>query len=270
MRILIKNGTVLCPVQNINDKKDLIIEDGVIKEITKANSATGSFDKTIDATNLTVIPGLVDMHTHLRGACPHQCGYCYVQHGTAARTGHYAGELRLEEKEFTVKYGKGKKIFIEHCSDLFADEVPDAWIERIVEHAEQWPENDYIVQTKNPARMMKNSYVRPWKYNFVLGATIESNLKWDAMGNAPHPGCRFVEDLDFVTIEPIMIFSDSFDRELIRIKPRFINIGADSKRCNLPEPKPDDIRSLIADLRAAGIEVRLKPNLSRLLPEVTA
>jgi dihydroorotase len=67
MKILIKNGTVLCPVQNINDKKDIIIEDGLIKEITKPGAtSSATFDKTIDATGLTVIPGLVDMHTHLR------------------------------------------------------------------------------------------------------------------------------------------------------------------------------------------------------------
>lgn len=66
MKLLIKNGRVICPVQNIDDKKDIIIEDGVIKDIITGSANEKDFDKVIDAGGMVVAPGLVDMHTHLR------------------------------------------------------------------------------------------------------------------------------------------------------------------------------------------------------------
>ena len=49
-----------------------------------------------------------------------------------------------------------------------------------------------------------------------------------------------------------------------RINPRFVSIGADSKRHGLPEPDPEKIRKLISTLRKFT-EVREKDNLKRLL-----
>jgi len=66
LKLLIKNGRLICPVQNIDDKKDIIIEDGVIKEIVSSTPSEKHFDDVIDATGMIVAPGLVDMHAHLR------------------------------------------------------------------------------------------------------------------------------------------------------------------------------------------------------------
>jgi len=70
----------------------------------------------------------------------------------------------------------------------------------------------------------------------------------------------------FVTIEPIMDF-DLADLVtwIILIRPEFVNIGADSKGHKLPEPSSDKVRQLIRMITAAGIEIREKHNLGRLL-----
>ncbi|MFH1835315.1 MAG: DUF5131 family protein [Methanobacteriota archaeon] len=219
---------------------------------------------------------VTDMHTHMRGACPHACGYCYVQHGPAARMGHYSGPLRLEEKEFAVKYGKGKKIFIEHCADLFAQDIPEEWIHRIFIHCLEWPENEYIFQTKNPLGAADFALPSNDLHQAVFGITLESDIWYREMGKAPRPLDRIEAwpyaghgaSKRFITIEPIMRFSPVFPVRLKDMKPDFVNIGADSKRCGLPEPEPDDIWALIAYLHEVGIEYKLKPNLSRLLPEL--
>ncbi|WP_066935966.1 dihydroorotase [Microtetraspora fusca] len=58
--ILIKNARVLG-----GDPCDILIRDGVIAEVGAAAGKSGKAE-TIDATGLVALPGLVDLHTHLR------------------------------------------------------------------------------------------------------------------------------------------------------------------------------------------------------------
>ncbi|MEW6675838.1 MAG: dihydroorotase [Nitrospirota bacterium] len=75
MRILIKSGHIIDPSQGIDRIGDILIEDGKIKEIKvqgfKGSRVQGlrtpnSELRTIDAKGLYVLPGLIDMHVHLR------------------------------------------------------------------------------------------------------------------------------------------------------------------------------------------------------------
>jgi len=65
--LLIKNGRVLDPASNTDAPKDVLLEDGCIKEIAPTGKL--SVDPgvaTFDATGLIVAPGFIDMHVHLR------------------------------------------------------------------------------------------------------------------------------------------------------------------------------------------------------------
>lgn len=64
MTILIKNGRVIDPAQSIDEQLDLLIRDGVIIETGKDLHADPA--EVIDATGLLVVPGLIDLHVHLR------------------------------------------------------------------------------------------------------------------------------------------------------------------------------------------------------------
>jgi len=66
LRILIKNGHVIDPYNNRDEKLDIYIEDGVIVEIDKELDYTGGDIEIIDAEGKFVLPGLIDMHCHLR------------------------------------------------------------------------------------------------------------------------------------------------------------------------------------------------------------
>jgi len=69
VNILITNGHIVDPSQEIDGIGDILIEEDRIKEIVlrprTLNAISSSFE-IIDATNLYVLPGLVDMHCHLR------------------------------------------------------------------------------------------------------------------------------------------------------------------------------------------------------------
>src|SRR4030042_5328234 len=93
MRILIKNGHIIDPSQKIDEVGDILIEDGKIKEIkmqSKEQKAKSKKDsppthpspsrgegkgegesllsesRIINAEEMVVLPGLIDMHVHLR------------------------------------------------------------------------------------------------------------------------------------------------------------------------------------------------------------
>lgn len=63
--ILIKNGRVIDPGSNLDRIADILIVDGVVKEIKKNIAKKPSYE-AIDARKKIVTPGFIDMHTHLR------------------------------------------------------------------------------------------------------------------------------------------------------------------------------------------------------------
>lgn len=209
------------------------------------------------------------MHTHLGGRCSHECSYCYVQRGRAQVSGKYKGPIRLIEKELEVNYGEGKTIFIEHMNDMLASDVPLEWILKILLHCREYPNNEYVFQSKNPERAIPLGLSA---LNCLFGTTIESNRHYPEISKAPPPYARYFGMVKlegvrkFVTIEPILDFDVV---ELVdwiaTIKPEFVNIGADSKRSGLPEPPKEKILELVDGLREKGIVIRKKVNLERIL-----
>jgi dihydroorotase len=65
MNLLIKGGRVIDPSQDIDDTLDILVEGGKVTELGKGLAAPAGTG-TIDATGKIVVPGLVDMHVHLR------------------------------------------------------------------------------------------------------------------------------------------------------------------------------------------------------------
>jgi dihydroorotase len=64
MKLLIKSGRVIDPANKIDGILDVLIENGKISQLKKEISAQA--DKIIDASAKIVMPGIVDMHVHLR------------------------------------------------------------------------------------------------------------------------------------------------------------------------------------------------------------
>ncbi|MCO6429547.1 MAG: dihydroorotase [Deltaproteobacteria bacterium] len=65
--ILIKNGTVIDPDSNVEGEFDLLIDGAGIADLGRPGSfASATVQRDIDATGKWIVPGLIDMHVHLR------------------------------------------------------------------------------------------------------------------------------------------------------------------------------------------------------------
>ncbi len=64
MKILIKNGRVLDPSQKMDAVQDILLDNGRVSAISETIAEEA--DRVIDASGCYVMPGLIDMHVHLR------------------------------------------------------------------------------------------------------------------------------------------------------------------------------------------------------------
>jgi len=195
------------------------------------------------------------------GECIHNCSYCYVN-----RWGDKP-PLNFKEKFLKDDLGNNRKIFVVSGCDMFAQNIPSEWIYKILEHCRKY-DNEYLFQSKNPYRFMEFIEYFPQS---IFCTTIETNRIYSEMGNTPTPKNRaegmwlLDEYKRYVTIEPIMDFDVGELVELIRLcHPEQVNIGADSKGNNLPEPSKKKILELIEELKEFTI-IDQKRNLDRLL-----
>ena len=62
--LLIKNGRVIDPQNNIDGVMDILVKDGIISKVE--SNIEDNADRVIDAEGLWVMPGLIDLHVHLR------------------------------------------------------------------------------------------------------------------------------------------------------------------------------------------------------------
>lgn len=82
MTILIKGGRVIDPAQGVDGQFDVLIDNGVIAQVGNNIAGANFSGQVIDAAGKLVVPGLIDIHVHLRDP-----GYEYkedIQTGTQA------------------------------------------------------------------------------------------------------------------------------------------------------------------------------------------
>jgi len=203
------------------------------------------------------------------GACPHACGYCYAQSFTyPSLKERYSGKTFLIEKAFKIPLGNNKRWFPCSCCDWFANTIPWNWIARILKHLNTAPTNEYLIQSKNPARFPH--FIPRMPPKAILGTTIETNRYeiTDKYSKAPTPGERFEAMCKLpkripkmISVEPIMDFDlDAMVCFIQLIGPQYVSIGADSKGHNLPEPTPEKVGKLVRELEKIT-EVRIKSKL---------
>lgn len=223
------------------------------------NKSKGNMYQFIDAT---VNP--------ICGACGNKCKYCYVDRMKKQYPvirNKYSGKIRLDEKVLKGKLKEGKFYFIVSMGDLFAKNVPDPIIKEVFKWLNKYPDNTYLLQSKNPGRFIEFAEVFP--RNTVFGTTIESNRHYENISKAPriYDRIRAMTELrkmnyrTMVTIEPVLDFDVVEMIGVIKlINPEWVNLGADSGGNKLSEPSKEKLLELIS-----RCDIRQKSNLKRLL-----
>jgi protein gp37 len=174
--------------------------------------------------------------------------------------------IHFDEREMKTDLGNGNFIFVGSSCDMFAEDVPDEWIKKILFYLDDFEETKYLFQSKNPERFLDFEIA----FSDTAGTTIETNRIYPCMGNTPAPADRAAA-MDrllcktFVTIEPILDFDlKDFVGIIGNASPEYVNIGADSGNNGLPEPPKEKVLELIAELEKFTRVVQ-KKNLGRLI-----
>jgi DNA repair photolyase len=171
----------------------------------------------------------------------------------------------LVEYEFSKDLNEGTRIFVGSSIDMFAENVPDEWILRVLGHCAGFNDQRegqkivYLFQSKNPSRFLQFLDHRVFKHA-IIGTTIETNRYYpEIMVNSPKiedraNAMKLIAEKGFytmVTAEPLLAFDKTELVEIVRqCNPRFVNIGRNSERkISLPEPTSIQVKELIAELR---------------------
>ena len=192
----------------------------------------------------------------IKGKCLHDCAYCYMK-----RSPQYIKPIFMES-EMTDPLN-GKFIFIGSTTDVFANNIPSEWINRILNHClEEYKKENrsvFLLQSKNPKRFLE-FINHPIMKRCVLCTTIETNRFYpDFMRNAPKIEER-VEAMEevakqgiatMVTAEPLMQFDlETMLEHIRRCQPKVVNIGRNTRRnIELPEPTKEEVLQLISELQ---------------------
>ena len=213
---------------------------------------------------------MYDFVTHtwnaIKGKCSHDCSYCYMKEFGKLNP------IRLDNKELNTDLGSGNYIFVGSSTDMFADDVPEEWIIKVLDYCKKF-DNTYLFQTKNVNRIILE-FIEKLPKDVVIATTIETNRIYKEMGNTDTPigralgisWCKINGYKTMITIEPILDFDvKEFSDMIITCNPDYLNIGADSKEHNLPEPSKEKLLEFIKILNDAGIKIHNKKNLARLL-----
>jgi hypothetical protein len=206
----------------------------------------------------------------IKGACPHNCSYCYVKR-IYKRFKKEQPAPYLDEKEMKVNFGTGKFIFVGSSIDMFADCIAEDDIRVVIKKCKSASESKFLFQSKNPGRLV--SFEKEFGDNSVFCTTIESNIGCYVIGPCAPPLVRafYFRKLNrpkMLTIEPVIRFDRDRFLEIIKScgSLRQVNIGADSGRNNLLEPSREDVLWLIDELRKFT-KVVCKKNLKRIIGE---
>ena len=196
------------------------------------------------------------------GPCPYGCGYCWARamiegRGFENLKKKYGGSWRVHEPAINKKFKPGDFVFLCDMIDIGNPDIPESVIDEVFSAIIDQPEVKFLILTKSDQFYM--DYLHDIPSNCVCGITMETDCSIKAdISRAPSPihrldglvwlKCHYPHMETFISIEPVMKFSDAFARRIEKAEPWAVAVGYDGYNHHLPEPSLRKIRSLISEL----------------------
>lgn len=125
--------------------------------------------------------------------------------GTTRMSGNrpkWNGVVRIDEGslELPVTWRTGRMIFVNSMSDLFHDEVPIEFVQRVFKTMISTPQHTYQILTKRAERLEEIASELGWPHNIWMGVSVENA---DYLHRIDHLR-RTKAAIKFLSLEPLL------------------------------------------------------------------
>ena len=109
------------------------------------------------------------------------CKFCYAERmakrlkamGVARYENGFELALHVDVLERPYRWVKPRVVFVNSMSDLFHEEVPDEFIQRVFDVMRECPQHTFQVLTKRSGRLCALADQLPWPENVWMGVSVE-------------------------------------------------------------------------------------------------
>ena len=147
------------------------------------------------------------------------CAHCYAERfaerwrGVPAHPYEQGFDLKLwpERLDLPLRWRVPRMIFVNSMSDLFHEDVPPEYVQRVFATMNRARRHTFQVLTKRAARLADLASSLEWSPNIWIGVTVESN---DTAGRVDYLD-RVPAAVKFVSAEPLLGALENLDVTLI-------------------------------------------------------
>ena len=180
------------------------------------------------------------------------CKHCYAERMakrlTAMGSDRYRNGFRVtlhpDLLDVPRKWRQPRVVFVNSMSDLFHEEIPDAFIERVFATMRDCPQHTFQVLTKRADRLAALAPKLPWPRNVWMGVSVEDARVVDRIGYLQ----KTPAVVRFLSLEPLIGPLDDLRLEGID----WVIVGGESGP-RARAMKPEWVKSILRQCRAASV-----------------
>jgi len=180
------------------------------------------------------------------------CKHCYAERianrlqAMGVERYHNAFQLTMHEDliELPLRWKRPRLIFVNSMSDLFHEDIPTEFIQRVFATMARCPQHIFQVLTKRSHRLREMAHSLPWSSNVWAGVSIE-----DAhVIYRVHDLCTVPAAIRFLSCEPLIGPLDNLPLGDIQ----WVIVGGESGPQARPM-RPEWVESIMRQCRVAGV-----------------
>jgi protein gp37 len=180
------------------------------------------------------------------------CQHCYAERmakrlqamGVERYRNAFQVTLHEDLIELPLKWKRPRLVFVNSMSDLFHENVPLDFIQRVFETMVRCPEHNFQVLTKRSRRLRELACRLPWPSNVWIGVSIEDA----SVISRIHDLCTVPAATRFLSCEPLLEPLDNLPLDGIQ----WVIVGGESGPGARPM-RPEWVESIMRQCRVADV-----------------